>query len=74
MAHDVGVVLRLGVGVGEFDGQRGARRAAVVDARDNLRQVGFAARRGPGGSAAAACEVLGEIRLRKGNPGRDAVH
>ena len=63
VAHDGRVVLRVGVGVGEFDGQRRARRVAVVDSRHDLRYVGFAPRRRAGRSAAASREVFGEVLL-----------
>ena len=72
-----GVILRMGVGVGEFDGERRPRRHAVVKPRYDLRDVRLAARRGAAGTAAAACEVGFEIFRRErntcGNPvDRDA--
>ena len=73
VAHHVGVVLRVGVAVGELDGQRGARGHAVVESRHDLRDVGFAARRGAARAAAPACEVGFEILRRKRNACRNAV-
>lgn len=72
-----GVILRMGVGVGEFDGERRPRRHAVVKPRYDLRDVRLAARRGAAGPAAAACKVGFEIFRRErntcGNPvDRDA--
>ena len=75
MTDEGGIIVRSRVCIPEQDGQRGAVRVSVVDARYDFRQVGFA----PGRSAcrprtAAACEVGSEVLLREGNAGRHSVY
>ena len=55
------VILRARVRIGELDGDRGAGRAASVDARDELRNIRFPTRGGARRAAAASGEVGCEI-------------
>ncbi len=61
------VVLRTGVRVGKFDGERCAGRPAPIDARYELRNIRFAAGRSARRAAAASGKVGCEIFCRKGD-------
>ena len=68
------VILTAGILIIEKDGQGGTGRAALVDAADDVRNIGFL----PGGSAPGTCfaalQVLREIFWGQGHAGKHAVN
>ena len=70
----VGIVLRPGVLVAEYQCERGAGGAAFVHAGKDFRDVGLPAGGGARGAGPAAGQVVAEIGLPERYPRKDAIY